>query len=90
MKKEINLKYIYIFKALAILTVITLISNIFREHLQLINIALIHILPVIFVAIHGNLKATFFITFISVILLNFGNLSLFTFFASSTDIHPIY
>jgi two-component system sensor histidine kinase KdpD len=71
MKKEINLKYIYIFKALAILTVITLISNIFREHLQLINIALIHILPVIFVAIHGNLKATFFITFISVILLNF-------------------
>ena len=71
MKKEINLKYIYIFKALAILAVITLISNIFREHLQLINIALIHILPVIFVAIHGNLKATFFITFISVILLNF-------------------
>lgn len=66
-----KLKYIYIFKALAILTVITLISNIFREHLQLINIALIHILPVIFVAIHGNLKATFFITFISVILLNF-------------------
>ena len=66
-----KLKYIYIFKALAILAVITLISNIFREHLQLINIALIHILPVIFVAIHGNLKATFFITFISVILLNF-------------------
>ena len=66
-----KLKYIYIFKALAILTVITLISNIFREHLQLINIALIHILPVIFVAIHGNIKATLVMTFLSDILLNF-------------------
>lgn len=71
MRREFNSKYIYIFKALAILAVITLISNIFREHLQIINIALIHILPVIFVAINGNLKATFFITFLSVILLNF-------------------
>ncbi len=71
MEREITSKYNFIFKALAILAVITLISNIFRDHLQIINIALIHILPVIFVAIHGNLKATFFITFISVILLNF-------------------
>ena len=71
MGREITSKYNFIFKALAILAVITLISNIFRDHLQIINIALIHILPVIFVAIHGNLKATFFITFISVILLNF-------------------
>lgn len=71
MEREITSKYNFIFNALAILAVITLISNIFRDHLQIINIALIHILPVIFVAIHGNLKATFFITFISVILLNF-------------------
>ncbi len=71
MGREITSKYNFIFKTLAILAVITLISNIFRDHLQIINIALIHILPVIFVAIHGNLKATFFITFISVILLNF-------------------
>ena len=71
MGKEISSKYNFIFKSLAILAVITLISNIFKEHLQIINIALIHIIPVIFVAIHGNIKATFFITFLSVILLNF-------------------
>lgn len=71
MGNEINSKYSYIFKSLAILAVITLISNIFRDHLQIINIALIHIIPVVFVAIYGNIKATFFITFVSVVLLNF-------------------
>lgn len=71
--KKINIKpeYIYILKALVILSIITFISNVFKEHLQIINIALIHIIPVIFVAIQGNLKVTFFITFLSVILLNF-------------------
>lgn len=71
--KKINIKseYIYIFKALALLAIITFISNIFRDHLQIINIALIHIIPVVFVAIHGNIRATFFITFLSVLLLNF-------------------
>lgn len=64
-------EYSYIFKALIILGFITIISHIFREHLDIINISLIHIIPVIFVAIHGNTKATFFITFLSVIFLNF-------------------
>lgn len=64
-------EYSYIFKALAILLFITVICNIFREHLDIINIALIHIIPVIVVAIHGNIKATFFMTFLSVLFLNF-------------------
>lgn len=68
---QLTSKYKHIFKALIILAVITFISNIFNEHLQIINIALIHIIPVIFVAIHGDLKVTFFITFLSVVLLNF-------------------
>ena len=71
MVKSITSEYAYIFKALAILAIITLISHVFRNHLEIINITLIHILPIIVVAIHGNLKATFFITFLSVILLNF-------------------
>ncbi len=71
--KKINIKpeYIYIFKALVILSIITFVSNVFKEHLQIINIALIHIIPVVFVAIYGNMKVTFLITFLSVILLNF-------------------
>ncbi|MDS1315365.1 sensor histidine kinase [Aliarcobacter butzleri] len=64
-------EYSYIFKALAILTFITIICHIFRERLGIINIALIHIIPVIVVAIHGNIKATFFMTFLSVLFLNF-------------------
>lgn len=64
-------EYSYIFKALAILLFITIICHTFREHLGIINIALIHIIPVIVVAIHGNIKATFFMTFLSVLFLNF-------------------
>ena len=64
-------QYNYILKALGILLIITFISHIFRDHLDIINITLIHIIPVIVVAIHGNIKATFFMTFLSVIFLNF-------------------
>jgi two-component system, OmpR family, sensor histidine kinase KdpD len=72
MKKiDVRPEYVYIFNAFVILLIITIISHVFREHLQIINIALIHIVPVVVVAIHGNFKATVFITFISVILLNF-------------------
>jgi two-component system sensor histidine kinase KdpD len=72
--KNSSLKYLnygYIFKALGILFVITLISHVFREHLDIINIGLIHIIPVVIVAIHGNMKATVFITLLSVIFFNF-------------------
>lgn len=64
-------QYNYILKALGILLIITLISHAFRSSLDIINITLIHIIPVIFVAIHGNIKATLVITFLSDILLNF-------------------
>ncbi len=60
-----------IFKSLLILIVITAISHIFREHLDIINIALIHIIPVVSIAMYGNPKATIFITLLSVICFNF-------------------
>lgn len=72
--KSISFNYViyaYILKALGILSVITVISHIFREHLDIINIGLIHIIPVVIVAIHGNIKATIFITILSVIFFNF-------------------
>jgi two-component system, OmpR family, sensor histidine kinase KdpD len=72
--KNIFIKYkpfSYILKALGILLIITIISHFFRGSLDIINISLIHIIPVIVVAIHGNMKATVFITFLSVVLLNF-------------------
>lgn len=72
--KSISSNYIiyeYILKALGILSIITVISHIFREHLDIINIGLIHIIPVVIVAIHGNMKATIFITVLSLIFFNF-------------------
>lgn len=64
-------KYKYIYKTLGILFIITLISHLFKENLDIINIALIHIIPVVIIAIYGNVKATVFITLLSVIFLNF-------------------
>lgn len=61
----------YFINAIGILLIITAISHTFRSHLDIINIGLIHIIPVVIVAIHGNMKATFFITFLSVICFNF-------------------
>lgn len=71
MKKKIIYDYMYILKGLFLLIVITFICYLFGEHLQIMNIALIHILPILVVAIHGNLKSTFFITLLSVTLLSF-------------------
>lgn len=64
-------QYSYILKALGILLIITFISHVFRSSLDIINITLIHIIPVIVVAIHGNIKATLVMTLLSVIFLNF-------------------
>ncbi len=66
-----NSIYTYLLKAFGILLVITLISHMFHQPLDIINIALIHIIPVVTVAIHGNIKATIIITVLSVIFLNF-------------------
>ncbi len=63
--------YSFILKALTILAVITLISHVFGAYLDIINIGLIHIIPVVVVAIHGNMKATIFITLLSVVFFNF-------------------
>lgn len=72
MKKEfMKLRSSYILKAFGILVVITIISQLFGNHLDIINIALIHIIPVVVVAIHGRVKATIFMTFLCVIFLNF-------------------
>ena len=56
---QLTSKYKHIFKALIILAVITFISNIFNEHLQIINIALIHIIPKMFKEIHPVRKTPY-------------------------------
>lgn len=51
-----------------ILILVTLISHLFREDLELINIALLHLIPVLAISINGNMKYTLALTFVSVIL----------------------
>lgn len=53
------------------LVAITTVSELFYIHLELLNIALIHLIPIIVVAIHGNIKLTFVMTFIILVLFNF-------------------
>jgi len=56
------------FLALLLLLGITLVSQLFRTQLELINIALIHMVPIITIALRGNMRATMLITTLSVVL----------------------
>jgi len=64
-------KYYYIFQSIFILFGITVVSHIFKDYLDIINISLLHLIPVLFVALHGNIKPTILITLASLILFNF-------------------
>lgn len=73
MKNSKNLfsKYRHLWDSFFVLVTITLLSHLFRDSLDIINIALIHIIPVAIVSLHGESKATIFITLLSVICFNF-------------------
>lgn len=71
MKSGLFFSYKYIFNSILMLGFITLISHVFRAYLDIINIALIHIIPVMIVSMHGNIKSTVFITLLSVVFFNF-------------------
>ena len=65
-----NYRYNYILTALLALGMITLISQVFKAGLELVNIALIHLIPIIIVALRGNLYATSFVAFITILFFN--------------------
>lgn len=49
-------------------SIITVFSILFTDSLGMLNIALVHLIPVLVIAVHGDMKATMFITTTSVIL----------------------
>ncbi len=55
--------------SLILFVCITLLSQLFRENLETINIILIHLLPVIVIALQGNFVATTIVTTLSIALL---------------------
>lgn len=67
------MNYLYPYRhyvvSLILFVLITLISQIFQEKLQMINIVLIHLIPVIVIALWGNILATTLITTLSIALL---------------------
>ncbi|QKF81905.1 sensor histidine kinase [Halarcobacter ebronensis] len=77
----------YIVNIFGLLIFITLISHLFRNHLDVINITLLHIIPVIIVAINGKLRSTLLIAFICVILLNFLHIPPLYSFSVHNDYH---
>ncbi|MBN2896771.1 MAG: PAS domain-containing sensor histidine kinase [Campylobacterales bacterium] len=54
--------------SIALLVLITAVSQVFKTQLELINIALIHLLPVMIIALRGVMSATMIITTATVIL----------------------
>ncbi len=69
--KAYTINFSEIGKALLILMVVIAISHLFQDYLGIINIALLHIIPVVVIAMYGNLKATILITLLSMICFNF-------------------
>lgn len=63
--------YRHYFITFLIFIFITLFSQLFHTHLEMTNVILIHLLPVIVVALRGNYLATFIITTISIAVLAF-------------------
>lgn len=61
----------YLWNSFWVLLLITLLSHLFYDSLDIINIALIYIIPVVIISIYGDPKATAFITLLCVISFNF-------------------
>lgn len=66
------MKFIYPYRhyviSFLLLILITVVSQLFKTHLGLINIALIHLIPVIVIALRGNMGSTMIVTATSVIM----------------------
>lgn len=56
----------YSLTAFIMLGMITLLSQLFHETLELVNIALMHLLPIVVVALRGNYVSTSIITVIAI------------------------
>jgi len=63
-------RYSYIFTALLTLGAVTIVSQLFQTYLELVNVALIHLIPIVVVALRGNFFATALIAIIAILLLN--------------------
>lgn len=67
------MQYFYLYRhiifTIILFAVITALSFAFRFYLEMINIILIHLLPVIVIALRGELRTTFITTTIAILLL---------------------
>ena len=64
-------KYRYYIIAFALLTLITMLSQLLHAHLDIINIALIHLVPVVVIALRGDITATMIVTTAAVLMFAF-------------------
>lgn len=61
--------YRHIILTIVLFAFITAISLTFRQHIEMVNIILIHLLPVIMIALRGELRTTLIVTTVSILLL---------------------
>ncbi len=65
-----NYRYYYISSALLALMLITLVSQLFKSELEVVNIALIHLLPIVLVALYGHFFLTLLMAIVTILLFN--------------------
>lgn len=66
-----NLKDRYHWVAFIVLIIVTMVSQLLHAHLDIINVALIHLIPIIVIALLGEMFATMSITVLTVVLFDF-------------------
>ena len=64
-------RYRYYAVAFVLLAIVTMVSQLLHAHLDIINVALIHLVPVIVIALRGDMTATMIVTTASVLMLAF-------------------
>ena len=63
-------RYRHLISALIIFVMITFISLMLKDYLDLVNIALIHLIPIVVIALRGKYWATTFIALITILFFN--------------------
>ncbi len=64
-------KHAYLLEVLGILIVMTILGVAFRDSLGLVNLALLHLIPILLIAVSGNVRLTMVIAILCIVIFNF-------------------
>ncbi|MBN2767516.1 MAG: PAS domain-containing sensor histidine kinase, partial [Campylobacterales bacterium] len=68
--KRLVQKHAYLLEVLGILVIMTILGVIFRDALGLVNLALLHLIPILLIAVSGNVRLTLVIAMLCIVIFN--------------------